>query len=560
MRIFLCTSVFVFYVFFNGYGQLPADQVARIDALFEDWQQPNHPGGSIGIMKNGQVVYLKAYGLASLEYQVPNSTNTLFNVASVSKQLTAMGIVLLHLEGKIDIDADINTYLPNMPAFKYPITIRHMLHHTSGLRSFHAVLELAGWRKDDLRTNDDIYQLIERQNDLNFDPNDDYLYCNTGYILMSKIIETVTGEDFSLWMKQTVFDKLGMFDTYVEDKYNRVVPNNATSYYNNDGVFERAVEYWGYVGSGNVHTTATDLLKWLSNYSSPQEGWDDAFEMMQTLDYFNNGRLNNYAFGIIVDRANGYKQLQHSGSIGGFRAFSSNYPEADLSIAILTNFSTSNPRQLEKEIFEIVVPVQGKLAVDIEKSVSKRRNKDLKTGTMARFAGDYWSQRSLASLNIKIKNDSIKVLQDGKPEEDLIYMDANVYRSATSPNTVYRFKVSDKEINEISLVEPQKDTIKYHRYQKTTPTETELKAYEGRYYSEELETFYDLYYKEGSLYSHHSRHGDAKVEWVKKDVLKGRYPFSSLVIRRDAQQHINGLEVNNGRVRHAWFKKIILKE
>lgn len=212
------------------FAQLNNEEVAKIDELFTTWQQPNHPGGSIGIMKNGRVVYSKAYGLASLEYQIPNETNTLYNAASVSKQFTALGIVLLHLKGKIDIDADINTYLPTMPKFQYPIATRQMLHHTSGMRSLHALLGLAGWRHDDSRTNEDLYRFMEKQVDLNFKPNDEYLYCNTGYMLMAKIIENVTGEDFVSWMKKEVFDPLEMTATYVEKQYNRVVPNNATSY------------------------------------------------------------------------------------------------------------------------------------------------------------------------------------------------------------------------------------------------------------------------------------------------------------------------------------------
>src|SRR5690606_32365921 len=141
-------------------------------------------------------------------------------------------------------------------------------------------------------------------------------YCNTGYMLMSKIIESLTGEKFSSWMKKNIFDPLGMSDTYVEDKYNRVVLNKATSYYRNDETFEKAVEYWGYVGSGNVHTTAGDLLKWLSNFSKPQVAWEDSFKMMQTVDFLNNGRPNNYAFGVNIDNLKEHKRIQHGGSIG----------------------------------------------------------------------------------------------------------------------------------------------------------------------------------------------------------------------------------------------------
>ena len=254
-----------YFSFVSAQAQLSDVQSKKIDSLFMGWTEANHPGGSIGIMKNGSVIYSKAFGLASLEYQIPNTVETIFNVGSVSKQFTAMGIVLLQERGLLSVDDDIRKYLPDMPDFGHKITIRHMLHHTSGMRSLHAMLGLAGWRDDDSRTNEDLYRFMLKQKDLNFIPGDEYLYCNTGYMLMVNIIENVTKEKFPQWMKINVFNPLGMKDTYAEDRYDRIVPNNATSYYNTGDGFFRAVEYWGYVGSGNVHSTTSDLLIWLQN-------------------------------------------------------------------------------------------------------------------------------------------------------------------------------------------------------------------------------------------------------------------------------------------------------
>lgn len=418
------------------------------------------------------------------------------------------------------------------------------------------MLELAGWRKNDLRTNEDLYRFMEKQNDLNFKPNDEYLYCNTGYMLMSQIIESLTGEKFSIWMKKNIFDPLGMVDTYVEDKYNRVVLNNATSYYRNEDTFEKAVEYWGYVGSGNVHTTAVDLLKWLSNFSKPQIGWENAFKMMQTVDFLNNGLPNNYAFGVNIDSFQNHERIQHGGSIGGFRAFSATYPKSELSVAILTNFSNSNPKKIGDAISEIIMPFQERSMSTPESLQTIPIKRDWTKENVDLIQGNYWSSRDLSNLNIKMKNDSLKVVRDNKVEESLIFINANVYRNETSPNISYRFKKIGKEIASVQIIEPLKDTIRFEKYNKITPTVEELKEFVGKYYSDELETFYDIYYKEGSLFSHQSRHGDAYVEWIKEDVLKGQYPFSFLEIQRNDKNLIIGLKVSNGRVKHAWFKKL----
>ncbi len=166
-----------------------------------------------------------------------------FNLASVSKQLTAMSIVRLHLEGKLSVDDEVQQHLPWLPEFDHPVTIQHLLHHTSGLRSLHALLGLAGWRGDDARTNADLNCLLRQQRDLNFEPGTEYLYCNTGYMLMADIIEAVSATPFVRYMKEDIFELLGLYQTYVEDQYNRVVPQNATSYELRDGEFVRAVEY-----------------------------------------------------------------------------------------------------------------------------------------------------------------------------------------------------------------------------------------------------------------------------------------------------------------------------
>ena len=353
-------SIAVLFIALNVSAQLNEKQLLKIDSLFTKWNKPNHPGGAIGIMQNGKIVFSKAYGLASMEYLVPNTTGTIYNIASVSKQFTAMGIVLLQEQGKLSFDDNIRKYLPELPEFDYPITIRHMLHHTSGLRSLHAMLGLAGWRGDDSKTNEDLNRFLLNQTDLNFKPGDEYLYCNTGYMLMVNIIEKITEEKFVDWMKASIFEPLGMINTYVEDHYSNIVPNNATSYnrmQNNE--FERAVEYWGYIGSGNMHSTTEDLLKWLKNFTEPQVNWEASFDLLQTLDKLNDGSDNNYAFGVSMDEYLDQNRIQHGGSIGGFRASAGTYPDEKLSIVVLTNFSSSSPGSKANQIAEILLPKVG---------------------------------------------------------------------------------------------------------------------------------------------------------------------------------------------------------
>jgi CubicO group peptidase (beta-lactamase class C family) len=532
-------------------AQLSEVQSQKIDSLFNTWTEANHPGGAIGIMHKGNVIYSKAFGLASLEYQVPNTAETIFNTGSVSKQFTAMGIVLLHEKGLISIDDDIRKYLPDMPDFGHPITIRHMLHHTSGMRSLHAMLGLAGWRDDDSRTNEDLYRFMLNQKELNFIPGDEYLYCNTGYMLMVNIIENVTKEKFPQWMKANVFDPLEMVSTYVEYRYDRVVPNNATSYYGAKGDFFRAVEYWGYVGSGNVHSTTTDLLTWLQNFSTPSPNWNSAFEMLKTTDTLNDGSENNYAFGVSLDEVKGYKRIQHGGAIGGFRAYASTYPEEQLSIAVLTNFSSSSSGDIEHNIADILLTTNPNATA--ENAKPKIPYTEM-TYPLKRLTGKYEIQPGVVAT-ISIEKDSLHVLQEWNKSEYNIYnTNGNTYEIPQDTSIQFVFSELKGEEAQMLTVYQNGNKAKAKRYTEEDLCGISFSDYIGRFYSPELESTLDIKLIDDKLICHHARHGDFPVKLRGKDTLE--IPdIGSIDIARDTENIITGIRVSNGRARNVWFVK-----
>ena len=533
-------------------AQLSELQTQKIDSIFNSWTETNHPGGAVGIMQKGEIVYAKAFGLASLEYQVPNTPETIFNVGSVSKQFTAMGIVLLHEKGLLSIDDDIPKYLPEMPDFGHTITIRHMLHHTSGLRSLHAMLALAGWREDDSRTNADLYRFMLKQKELNFIPGEEYLYCNTGYMLMVNIIENVTKEKFPQWMEANIFKPLGMLNTYVEDRYDRIVPNNATSYYKENDGFFRAVEYWGYVGSGNVHSTTKDLLTWLQNFSTPSPGWSSAFEMLKTTDKLNDGSDNNYAFGMVVDEVNGHERIQHGGAIGGFRANVSTYPEKQLNIAILTNFSSSNPGRMERNIANIVLEINPK-ATEISKPEIPQTDN---TYSLEQLTGKYEIQTGVV-VSVSLEKDSLHVLQEWDKSEYNIYnTKSNTYEIPKNPNIQFVFSELKDGATQMLTVYQNGNITEAKRFIEEDLSNISLSDYVGKYYSPELESTYDILFKDNNLIVHHARHGDFYVQLVDKNTIV--IPdVGSINIVRDPNNTITGIRISNGRARNVWFVKQI---
>jgi CubicO group peptidase (beta-lactamase class C family) len=533
------------------HAQLSDLQSQKIDSLFNTWKEADHPGGSIGIMQDGKTVYSKAFGLASLEYEVPNTTETIFNSGSISKQFTAMGIVLLHEKGLLSVDDDIRKHLPDIPDFGHVITIRHMLHHTSGMRSLHAMLGLAGWRDDDSRTNEDLYRFMLKQKELNFTPGDEFLYCNTGYMLMVNIIENVTKETFPQWMAANVFKPLGMTNTYVEDRYDRIIQNNATSYYRSGTDFFRAVEYWGYVGSGNVHTTTNDLLTWLQNFSTPSLNWSSAFEMLQTTNLLNDGSENNYAFGVSLDTVNGYNRIQHGGAIGGFRAYASTYPEKQLSIAVLTNYSSAGPSRIERNIANIILEKKPNASPEIKKSSISL---NAFSNTLEQLTGTYEIQSGVIA-NITIKNDSLHVLQEWDGSEYNMYKSSgNTYKTPQDDTVQFAFSELKNDKTQLLSVYQSGRITEAKRHVTADLSSINLDQYTGRFYSPELESTIDIILKEDDLIGHHGRHGDLPLKLINKNELHIA-GFGSIAIVRNPENLIKGIRVSNGRARNVWFLK-----
>ena len=523
---------------------------SKIDSLFTEWNRPNHPGGAIGVAKDGKTFFSKAYGLASLEYLVPNSNNTIFNTGSVSKQFTAMGIVLLEEQGKLSFDDEIHQHIPELPDFGHPITIRHLLHHTSGLRSLHALFALAGWRGDDARTNEDLNRFILKQQDLNFEPGTEYLYCNTGYMLMVNIIENATGAPVPAWMRDNIFEPLGMTHTYVEDQYNRVVPDNATSYYGRDR-FDRAVEYWGYVGSGNMHSTTADLLRWLSNFRAPQKGWESAFRKMQTLDPFNDGTPNNYAFGVVADKYLGKARIQHGGAVGGFRAFVATYPEEDLDIVVLTNFSAGNPRGNADAIARIIL---GATEAENTKS-SEIASVELSEPALKKFEGAYWNPRQKYLRKIYLKNDTLRYFRAEENESALIPVGSNAF-AMTGAGAGLTVTFKGTGASRQMEVTSGDDTPALLTFVETTEaTEAERASQVGTYYSTEVETSYRISEEEGEMQAYHPRHGSIPLKRLFRDVYSTEGSTGIVEIQRNPEGAVTGILISNGRVRNAWFEK-----
>ncbi|MBL8269067.1 serine hydrolase domain-containing protein [Steroidobacter sp.] len=325
---------------------LSATTEAAIDALFVDLTAPGSPGAAVGIYRGGRVVFAKGYGLADLESGAPITPQTPFHVASMSKQFAAFAIALLAREGKVDLDADVRTYLPYFPDLGVKITTRQLIWHTSGLRDQMTLFLLGGHDIRDVLRQDHVIEMVKRQKALDFAPGTNFKYSNTGYTLLAEIVRSVTGKTLRQFTAERMFTPLGMKHTFFYDDVREVVPARAHSYFREgDGPWQRYLLNLEMVGASNLITTIEDLAQWAGNFSQPRVGDAALIEQIMRGGTLNDGTPTHYGFGLfepfIFDAPlAGRRAMGHSGSDAMFFTYFVYYPEHDVAISMLANTPT----------------------------------------------------------------------------------------------------------------------------------------------------------------------------------------------------------------------------
>ncbi len=530
---------------------LSAQKGQKIDQLFEDWNQVNHPGGVVYISKDDKVLYSKAFGLANIQYNIPNSTESLFNLASVSKQFTALGIALLHEEGKLSIDDSIQMYLSEIPNFEHTITIRHLLHHTSGLRSTPELFGLAGWRDGDAIRTEDVFNFMCKQTDLNFEPGSEFMYSNTNYVLLAMIISGVTQQDFSDWMKSNVFDPLGMTNTHVDESNVIRTANTTTPYMEvEENQFVSIQNSSLDIGASNVYSSAPDLMKWMKQLNNPEKEWESTIELLLTNDTLTNGMSNEYAFGLIEDKYLGNKRIYHTGGIPGHLSFSMNFPDEELSVVILTNYLDFKAHQRVERLLSLFLKDRG----DKQNATERIKPIPLNLSQAGNYVANYWNNSANYARSVYLENDTLWYLRTNGFKSPLLQIEDSVFVLGGIKATVrVQFRKRDGVIY-MHVKDGEKAEQILEPYDISPPTLAEVTTYAGVYYSSELETSYTIMLNNEELIGYHSRHGYFPIEVLRKGLVN----WSGMAVAKyklDDEGKVLGFYVTMDRVRNVWFMK-----
>jgi CubicO group peptidase (beta-lactamase class C family) len=368
-----------------------------IDRVFAEWDKPTSPGCALGVVRDGRLVYARGYGMANLDYDIPNGPKTVYYIGSDSKQFTAAAVAMLALRGQLSLDDDVRKYFPELPDYGAPVRIRHLIHHTSGLRDIYTLMSMRGDRLEDVFPDSQALALIFRQRGLAFPPGSAYSYSNSGYFLLAQLVKRVSGRTLREFTDAEIFQPLGMMNTHFHDDPGHVMKNRAMSY-EPDGKGGFRISYlqnFDKVGAGGLYSTIEDLQRWDENFYSHKVGGPALQALIHTRGVLTNGDTLPYAFGNNVTTYRGLRTVEHGGSMMGYKAYIARFPEQRISVLTTCNLGSIDPGPLSHAVAEVYLGDRMTAVTRTGGAPETARTSSLNLGDsvkdVASYVGEYYS-------------------------------------------------------------------------------------------------------------------------------------------------------------------------
>ena len=520
----------------------------KIDKLLAKYDFKNGPGISLAVIKDGAIVYKKGFGIANLEYGIPITTSTVFQVASVSKQFTVFSILLLEQEGKLSIDDDVRKHLPEMPDYGHKITLRNLANHTSGIRDNTDLANLIGTSEADLFSNEDAVKLITSQKELNFIPGDEFQYCNSGYILLAEIVKRVSGQSFAEFTQSRIFKPLKMNNSQFIDAPETIVKNRAYSYEKYENVYYKSILNHSFVGSTGLNSTIDDLSLWAMNFQKKTIGSDAIFNKMKEKSRLNNGELIPYGLGLENQVYKGLNVVFHGGGIGRYGSRILIIPEHNFAIVYMCNSQDFHP-------FDIVYNIVDCYLADKETIPSKPTiNKAL----LQNFVGDYEIFPRTGYI-FAFSKDNDTLFQQVKGDDNkvrLMQISDNEFTYPNIPHSKFVFEKVDRQSSNfvkwhIADFSYKGQRIEIKEFDKEKVNINELA---GMYYNSELNTNYNFVLKDNNLFATHSKNGEAILTAFQPDFFVSN--IGAIEIIRNDQNKVIGFNLSRQLIKSIKFEKI----
>ena len=525
----------------------PAERVDRIMAAHA---RSDGPGCAVGVSRDGELLLARGYGLANLDHRVPNDPGTVFDVGSVSKQFTAAALLLLAEEGRLSLDDPVRRHIPELPDYGVPLTLRHLIHHTGGVRDYLELMELAGMRAHDAYGLRDLLELITRQRELNFPPGREHLYSNSGYILLAVVAERAAGEPLGALLESRIFGPLGMGHTFVYDDPTRVIPGRATGYAPRLGGGYAVDHYYNFAvpGDGQVYTTLGDLALWDRAFSRGGVGSPGFMQRLLEPARLDDGSRLDYAFGLRLGEHRGLATIRHGGSWGGFRAHFLRYPGPDLAVSCLCNHAQAEPEELAEAVAEVFLG-------DLMRPAAEAASFQPSIVALEALSGTFREQRTGRTWQLRLRRGALHARAlDGTPERRLTPLAPGRFEIRGDESSQIRFEAGRDGRRQVQLRRDGQEETLLEEVESVRPGLAELAAYAGSYRSDELAVTWTLAPAGSGLEVEMSRRGAGFALWpAVPDVFVSEDRV--VEFERDVSGAVSGFRVHAGRVRNLRFTR-----
>lgn len=536
----------------------------NLDKVFAEWNNaPHKPGVAAGLLKNGEIVYLKGFGRADIEYPSPITIDTKFQIGTMSKQFTAFAILLLEEQGKLSLSDDVRKYIPQLPEYGHTITIKHLLTQSSGLHDFSALKEIAGWRDKDVFTQKDALNLIFQQKKLDHVPGTKFCQTASGLILLTEVVKQVTGQTLADFSQEHIFQPLGMTNTLFHDDHEQIIPNAAVSYQADKKGLKYSHINYSIVGTTNLYTSVADLSRWYLNFENPKVGSKKLIEKLTSPVTLNDGITT---FNPTAGRLFYGQQYQHAergipklwtyGFEGGYVSNIFIFPQQKVTAFVLGNNNRYNGALAMNMALEVLGDIFPEPAtIDF----NKLKTIKLTPQQLTTYSGYYWDNEHVAARRLYVENDTLRYQILGSNEASLLVpLSENTFQMVVDSDDVMLVKFR-KEAGVMKMIytSGESDEYVHEAYTPINYTTTALSELTGVFYNDALKTTYTVSQNEKGLVTSNRNQSIISFIPAQADLfLSSAWSFGSIRFTRDKKKNVTGFYVNSDRVKNLYFEKV----
>ncbi len=543
------------------------DSLPEVDSVFTEFDSRDTPGCALGVIRDSEFIYRRGYGMANLEYDIPISSESVFRIGSTSKQFTAMAIALLAESGQISLDDPLSKYFPEFPGWAEDMTVRQLVHHTSGIRDYLTLAYAAGKTNDaDYFSDDWVISLLARQREGNFPPGSQFLYSNSGYFLLAHLVKRSTGQSLKEFSEEHIFTPLGMMNTHFHDDHAHIVKQRADGYAPTDDGFSISMTTLDIVGDGSVYTTIDDLLLWDRNFYQNKlgKGGPELIELVTKAGQLSNGDKaaygsgtssafsQFYAFGLLIEEYRGLPMISHGGSFVGYRAEMIRFPEQHFSIAVLCNRSDGAPSARARQVADYYLT---DLLQPLAATETAAQEIQLDETQLQRYVGDFWEASQAIAAETQVEGGTLWAVHSPDRRNELVAIGDNRFKMIGLPSSVIvEYTMSESSVVQLRRIIDGYPSGTFTPFTRRQANSAELAAYTGDYYSPELDIHYRIRMADDRLVFDLDGNKPRKLTALFDETFEspdwGAFEFS-----RSDDGVITGFKLQSGRVRNLLFSR-----